>query len=272
MIGSVLQSSLAGMSAASVAMRVSANNLANTLTDGFKASRTVLVDQPTHNSGYTAGGTHDVRSPAQIGRGVQVAAIDRSHAQGSLVISDQRTDLALQGTGFFVLGGSGGERLYSRDGRFQFNANSELVSHSGHRVLGHNIDARDPSPSNQLEPIRIPQGQVSDLEFADDGTIRGRFSDGVVREVAKIELAEFSNPSGLAPSGNAAYASGINSGEPNHSAGDRTRIVSGAREMSNTEVSAELVNLTRFSMLFHTSLRVSETTHELLDELMHLKR
>jgi flagellar hook protein FlgE len=260
------------MTAASVAMRVSANNLANTLTDGFKASRTVLVDQPPQTNSYTAGGTHDVRSPTQIGRGVQVAAIERSHTQGSLVISDQRTDLALQGTGFFVLQGSGGERLYSRDGRFGINANSELVSHSGHRVLGHNINAADQSPSNALEPIRIPQGQVSDLEFADDGTIRGRFSDGVVREVAKIELAEFSNPSGLVPGGNASYADGINSGEPNPSVSDRTRIVSGVREMSNTDVSAELVNLTRFSMLFRTSLHVSETTHELLDELMHLKR
>lgn len=78
-LSSVLQTAHSGMSAASVAVDVVSQNLANSMTDGYKASRSVVATQATSSRG---GG-----NPLNVGMGVQVAGFVTDNSEGPLVVS-----------------------------------------------------------------------------------------------------------------------------------------------------------------------------------------
>lgn len=89
MLRSVFQTSLSGISAASLGIRVSANNLANLQTEGFKASRPVFAERPSQTDQPELGGGRTnplMIGPLMIGSGVQVTAIDADPSPGSLWI------------------------------------------------------------------------------------------------------------------------------------------------------------------------------------------
>jgi len=274
MLNSVLNSSLSGMNAASLAVSVSANNLANSLTDGFKSSRPIFADQTPQTLSHGSDG----QNPTQVGSGVSVATIDRDHSQGTITLGDGPLDLALQGDGLFVLQGADGEHLYTRDGSFQFNADGELVSSSGTRVLGFNVDNDFQLDTSSLEPVRLPRNQAESgaiwtgLSVGDDGTVRGQFSDGQVRDLGQIRVAEFANPGGLESRGQNTYSTGPGSSLPRYSNSHGTQVVSGTRELSNTDIAREMVNLTRYSTMFRANLRAAEVGGEMLEELFRLGR
>jgi flagellar hook protein FlgE len=280
MLNSVLNSSLSGMSAANVAVNITANNLANSLTDGFKASRPVFTDQTpqTHDHGSGPGTSSAGQNPTQVGSGVSVATIARDTSQGTLTLSNDPLDLALEGDGLFVVQGPGGEQLYTRDGQFQFNANGDLVSSTGMNVLGYNVDHNFDLDTSKLEPVRVPRDQASSgaiwtsLTVGEDGTVRGEFSDGVIRDLGQVQLAEFANPGGLAQRGQNTYSTSANSSLPRYSSAGGTRVVSGARELSNTNIARELVNLSLYSTTFRANLRAAEVGGEMLEELFRLGR
>jgi flagellar hook protein FlgE len=124
-------------------MNVIGDNIANVNTIGFKAGRTTFQEalvQTTKGAGRPStisGGTN----PIQLGLGMTVATIDNLFQQGGLETTGQITDLAIQGSGFFVLSDGTG-RYYSRAGAFGFDANSNLVDPStGLFVQGRMADA-----------------------------------------------------------------------------------------------------------------------------------
>jgi flagellar hook protein FlgE len=238
-LSSVLQTAASGISAAEFSLGVIANNLANCLTPGFKASRVALATQmPQTRSSGAAPTAHDGgRNPVQVGTGVFAAEVSTDFSQGSIALDSSPTSLAIQGEGFFILEGSGGERLYTRDGRFSINAEGELVSAGGHRVLGLGGD--------------------------------------VARDPGEIGLARFANPSGLLSQGQNVYAPGPNSGLPVASRPGEAgagEIVPGAVELSNADVGDCLVDLMLTSTQFRANLQVLGTADRLLDELMSLGR
>ena len=123
-LASALSTSLTGLKAAETTIDVVGNNLANSQTVGFKASEAFFATQflqtlclssgPTQNTGGT--------NPRQVGRGTQVAEITPNFTQGTLEISSSASDLAIQGEGFFVVEAVTGERLYTRNGIFKINS------------------------------------------------------------------------------------------------------------------------------------------------------
>ncbi len=278
MLGSVLNTALSGISAAEMAISVSANNLANSQTDGFKSSRVVFEDQTpqTLDNGLEVSGSSGGRNPTQVGRGVRPAAVDGDFSQGTIVVSGDPLDLALEGNGFFVLEGADGEQLFTRDGNFHFNGNSELVSDTGLRVLGFNVDGNFQLNTSNLEAVKAPRGpassnaDVTDVAVGEDGTVRGRFADGIVRDLGQVQLVEFDNPNGLVRRGQNTFSTGNISGLPTLSNPGSTRVVSGARELSNTDMAGEIINMSLFSTMFRTNMRVLETGDELLEELLNL--
>lgn len=145
-----------------VRMDVIGDNIANVNTIGFKASRANFQEalvQTTKGAGRATaitGGTN----PVQLGLGMQVASIDKLFQQGGLESTGQITDLALQGSGFFVLSDGTGT-FYSRAGAFGFDANSSMVDPStGLFVQGKMADASGNIPSTaQLGNITLPFGQ-----------------------------------------------------------------------------------------------------------------
>ena len=109
-----------------------------------------LGSAPTGNSGGT--------NPRQTGLGVQVAEITPDFTQGTIEISSNPLDLAIQGDGFFMVQSSDGEQLYTRNGQFKLNADNELVTNTGERVLGYGIDDDFVIQQSTLVPLNIPVG------------------------------------------------------------------------------------------------------------------
>jgi flagellar hook protein FlgE len=162
-LASALSTALTGLTAAETTIDVVGNNVANSNTVGFKASEAVFATQflqtQALGSGPTAtsGGTN----PRQIGLGTTVAEITPDFSQGTIEISANPSDLAIQGDGFFVVQGSQGEQLYTRNGIFKTNAQNELVTISGNRMLGFGVDDDFQIQSTVLAPLTIPLGAAA---------------------------------------------------------------------------------------------------------------
>lgn len=172
---SALSTALTGISAAETTIDVVGNNLANSNTVGFKASRVAFATQflqtlalgsmPTDNSGGT--------NPRQIGLGTMVADITPNHTQGTIEISANPTDLAIQGDGFFIVEGPGGQRLYTRNGIFKFNSAYELVTITGNRLLGFGVTDEFQIDRTVLVPLTIPLGVTAVAQATQNAYLQG---------------------------------------------------------------------------------------------------
>ena len=133
-----LSSGVSGLRANQAALDVIGNNLANVNTPGFKGARTSFVDllsQTLKGEQAPSGGRGGI-NPMQIGLGAALGAVRPNMAQGAVESTDNPTDLAIQGEGFFVLA-ENGQRVYTRAGAFALDAEGALVdAATGLRVQG----------------------------------------------------------------------------------------------------------------------------------------
>jgi len=116
---------LSGLNAASADLGVTANNIANVNTTGFKTSRAQFTE-------VFAVGTQSVSSSA-AGSGVRLSTIAQQFTQGNIDFTDNALDLAIGGEGFFVLNDNG-TRLYSRAGAFGVDNTGFVVNAQGARL------------------------------------------------------------------------------------------------------------------------------------------
>ncbi len=116
---------LSGLNAASSDLSVTANNIANVNTNGFKGSRAQFAE-------VFAVGTQSVSSSA-AGSGVRLSTIAQQFTQGNIDFTDNALDLAIGGEGFFVLSDNGA-RTYSRAGAFGVDNQGYVVNAQGQRL------------------------------------------------------------------------------------------------------------------------------------------
>ena len=144
---------LSGINAAQKDLNVTANNIANVNTTGFKESRAEFADVYA-NSIF-------VNAKTQVGNGVATGAVAQQFHQGALQFTNNALDLAIQGNGFFVTsdGLTNLDRTYTRAGAFKLNESSYMVSNSGGYLQGYEINS-DGTPKavsiNATKPIQIP--------------------------------------------------------------------------------------------------------------------
>ena len=109
-----------------------------------------------------------------------------------------------------------------------------------------------------------------------DGKVYGQYTNGDMRVLGQVVVAEFSNPAGLESIGNNLFAATANSGEFNGIGVDPTSsgggLSSGALEMSNVDLSQEFTNMIIYQRGFQANSRIITTSDELLQELVNLKR
>jgi flagellar hook protein FlgE len=111
-------------------MTIIGNNISNVSTIGYKASRMYFEDALSQQITTAAG-------PGQVGRGVAVGAVMGDFSQGSLETTNESTDMAIGGNGFFVVSPAGQEiNYYTRAGNFRFNEEGYLVDPHGYRLQG----------------------------------------------------------------------------------------------------------------------------------------
>lgn len=120
-----------------------------------------------------------------------------------------------------------------------------------------------------------PMGELSSVDFLDDGRIQGVYSNGDSRTLAQVLVAEFTNPQGLTAAGGANFVSTGASGMPRLGVAGRdlsSLIKSGYLEMSNTDLSKELTEMILAQRGFQAAARVISTADTILGEVIQLKR
>jgi len=165
MIGSFI-SGLSGLRANQTRLEVIGNNIANTNTIGFKASRVDFSDVLS----LTLRGATASTAPLQVGRGTTVGAISTQMTQGGFQDSANAGDLAIQGTGFFTVANKDGQQFYTRAGNFRTNTAGELVTVEGLNVQGFNATEGQIPVTAIIENIQLPREPIppratSMLEF-----------------------------------------------------------------------------------------------------------
>ena len=118
-------------------------------------------------------------------------------------------------------------------------------------------------------------GYMTGYSVEADGTIRGTFSNGDNRPLARIAVASFANPLGLEKAGSSYFVESGNSGQPQigeAGTGQRGSMTGGAIEMSNVDLAAEFTNLILSQRGFQANSRVITTSDEILQELVNMKR
>ena len=137
---------LSGLNAASTDLSVTANNIANSATSGFKSSRTEFASLfAVSSQGATS---------TQSGAGVRVSNIAQQFSQGNIDFTDSSLDLAVSGQGFFILS-EGGALSYTRAGAFQLDRDGYVVNAQGKR-----LQVFEPSPTGGFNT-----GSLGDLRL-----------------------------------------------------------------------------------------------------------
>lgn len=116
-----------------------------------------------------------------------------------------------------------------------------------------------------------PIGILSTFSIGDDGTITGGFSNGLNRTLGQIALASFNNPEGLIDIGGGLYREGPNSGASvvTTPLGFGTgRLVGGALEQSNVDLSQQFIEMIQSSTGYSASSRIISTAEQLLQQLL----
>ena len=143
---------ITGLQAQGEALGVTADNIANANTTGFKASRAEFADVMSRSLKGIDGGN-------QMGRGTRIQTVTPMMSQGNLDNTDRTTDLAVNGNGFFTLKGTEGT-TYTRDGSFKFDKGGFLVNNSGQKVQGFQADEKG-KIQNKVSDIKFPRALVN---------------------------------------------------------------------------------------------------------------
>ncbi len=120
-----------------------------------------------------------------------------------------------------------------------------------------------------------PLGTLQGFSVGQDGTITGTFSNGLTRTLGQVALATFTNPEGLVETGGNTYATAPNSGEPLITTPlelGTGKVVGGALELSNVDLSQEFVNLILASTGYSAASRIITTTDQLMQQLLAIGR
>jgi flagellar basal-body rod protein FlgG len=244
-----------GLDAQQTRMSVTANNLANVATNGFKKGRAIFEDLLYQNVKQVGGATsQDTQSPSglSLGTGVRVVATEKSYTQGSLLQTQNALDVAVQGRGFFAIQLPDGTTGYTRDGAFQTNAQGELVTSSGYRV----------QPG-----ITIPANAQS-ISIGNDGTVSVRAAgQSAPTQVGTLQLTDFVNPAGLESRGENLMMESASSGPAQTGTPGLNGLGSvsqGSLESSNVNVVEELVNMIETQRAYEMNSKAISTTDQML--------
>ncbi|NCB50706.1 MAG: flagellar hook-basal body protein [Clostridia bacterium] len=222
-----------------------AANIANSDTVGYKSSRVdfkdalySLMDSPVADS---------EEANLFVGSGVVLGATATDFSNGSMSVTGNLLDFAIQGSGFFSVRNAAGETLYTRNGSFSVSSmdgENRLVTAQGYEVL----DAEG-------NRITVPDGS-SDISVSASGVLST--TEG---EFAVLGIVSFSNPDGLSAAGDTCYTASEVSGEPETAKG--VSIVQGSLENSNVDLAQEMTLLIRSQRAYSLASRALQTADDM---------
>jgi flagellar basal-body rod protein FlgG len=252
-----------GMAAQQLNIDIISNNLANVNTAGFKKSRGDFQDllyQTIRMAGAPSGTGTQIPSGIQIGSGVRPASVQRIFTSGDFQNTQNALDLAVEGEGFFQVQLPDGTTGYTRAGAFKKDSSGRIVTSDGFPV--------EPSisiPSDALNTTISANGTISVLQPGNP----------LPTEVGTIQLARFSNPSGLNSIGRNLFLPTAASGEVIGGAPGESgfgTIAQGFLEASNVNIAEELVNMIVGQRAYEINSKAIQTADEMMRTANEVKR
>ncbi len=143
---------ISGINSNAQSINVIGNNLANINTAAYKTNRVSFAELLGGLGGTSANG-----DPIQVGLGSVVSGVTSINTQGTIAYTGRPTDVAINGSGYFVVSNSGGQ-AFTRAGNFGFTPEGELVSSDGFAVLGYPALNGQINNAAGLVPIVIAKG------------------------------------------------------------------------------------------------------------------
>lgn len=153
-----MYSSISAMINLQASQSVITNNMANINTTGFKSETLIsksFDELVLSNRDKYVNGQGKKQELGSLNPGVRIDEVNTNYTQGTIVSTDNDTDFALNGKGFFTIEDREGNRRYTRDGVFKVNSMGYLVTTTGDSVLGVN------QATNALEPIYVGNQKIS---------------------------------------------------------------------------------------------------------------
>lgn len=120
-----------------------------------------------------------------------------------------------------------------------------------------------------------PMGYLENFKIDQSGVITGVYSNGTNRLIGQIAMASFTNPMGLEKTGENTYVVSNNSGLPNISPSGiagKGKIIAGALEMSNVDLAEQFTDMIVTQRGFQANSKTIQTSDQMLQELLTLKR
>lgn len=258
-----LWTAASGMQAQQLAIDVVANNLANSSTTGFKKSRADFQDlmyQTEKTTGAPATNATTIPTGIQVGLGVRPGAVSKIFTTGNIIATGNELDLAIQGDGFLQVQQSDGSTAYTRAGALKRDGQGRVVTSDGQPII---------------PEILIPSNATR-VTVGNDGTVSvQQAGQTAATTVGTLQLAAFSNPSGL-------NAIGKNLFLPTDSSGAATTgtagqnglgtIEQGFLENSNVSVMEEMVSMIVGQRAYEINSKAIQASDDMLQQAASLKR
>jgi flagellar basal-body rod protein FlgG len=252
-----------GMLAQQTNVEVISNNLANMTTTGYKRRRPEFQDLLYQNERRVGSASSDagtlVPAGVQIGLGVKTASVHRITAQGGLISTENRFDVAVQGDGYFRVELPSGDEAYTRAGAFQLSPDGQIVTADGYIVL---------------PEVTVPPDAI-DVTITPTGEVQVKLNGQVEPDtVGQLELATFANQAGLEAIGNNLLLETAASGAPTvgfpGEPGFGT-LQQGYLEGSNVNAVSEITTLITAQRAYELNSKVISATDEMMATVTQLR-
>jgi len=242
------------------------NNLANAKTVAFKKGRSEMeslffIEKSFKDTLYeTVAGAETPPVNVEYGTGVRVAATPKDFSQGSIEVTNNPLDLAIQGEGFFQFKLPDGTYAYGRAGNFHVDNEGNLV---------------DPNGRMLAAPLSLPENTTS-VVIRQDGTILvATEGSTTLNEIGQINLARFTNAAGLKSIGQNLYQATDASGEPVIGVPGQEGLGTVNQfsvEGSNVDVISEMMKMVMIQRVFDTVTRAVQSYEGMLTSLDRMKQ
>lgn len=251
---------------------VTTNNLANVNTVGFKGNSLAVKqfgDYMLSNFDKKVGNKNVRNDLGKLSYGSSIDEVSTDFTPGIIEQTNNPTDFAIDGKGFFVVRRNDGinqKDFYTRDGRFHVNSNGFLVNDSGDNVMGRNLS------SNAVEPINV--GKDSFTCDTEGNIVIGSNKTPTYKMQTVDFKANDNNPANdylaLEKVGDNLYTVSQNPQIPNTLVDNGSVVVrQSSIEKSNVNVINEMVSMMTNMRSFETSQKIVQTIDETLGKAVN---